>query len=79
MASTGIAETKAVTETNDHKAAVREEFTRQAQAYAAAAVITDADRLARLVNAIDPVRTDRALEIATWPRLRRDGPGRALP
>lgn len=67
MASTGIAETQAVTETNDHKAAVREEFTRQAQAYAAAAVITDADRLARLVNAIDPARTDRALEIATGP------------
>ncbi len=57
----------AIAETNDHKAAVREEFTRQAQAYASAAVITDADRLARLVHAIDPAPTDRALEIATGP------------
>jgi len=61
MASTAIAET------NDHKAAVRAEFTRQAQAYASAAVITDADRLARLVQAIDPTPADRALEIATGP------------
>lgn len=61
MASTAIAET------NDHKAAVRAEFTRQAQAYASAAVITDADRLARLVRAIEPAATDRALEIATGP------------
>ena len=54
-------------ETSDHKAAVREEFTRQAQAYASAAVITDADRLDRLVQAIGPAPTDRALEIATGP------------
>ena len=54
-------------ETNDHKAIVREEFTRQAQAYANAAVITDAERLARLVRAIDPDLTHRALEIATGP------------
>jgi ubiquinone/menaquinone biosynthesis C-methylase UbiE len=61
MASSGAAET------NDHKATVREEFTRQAQAYASAAVITDAERLARLVDAIDPHPGDRALEIATGP------------
>lgn len=54
-------------ETNDHKATVREEFTRQADAYASAAVITDAERLARLVRAINPMPTDRALEIATGP------------
>ena len=51
----------------DHKAIVREEFTRQADAYARAAVITDQDRLARLVAAIAPADTDRALEIATGP------------
>ena len=54
-------------ETNDHKATVREEFTRQAKAYAAAPVITDAERLARLVQAINPQPSDRALEIATGP------------
>jgi ubiquinone/menaquinone biosynthesis C-methylase UbiE len=57
----------AAAETNQHKATVREEFTRQAQAYASAPVITDADRLARLVRAIDPRPDDRALEIATGP------------
>jgi ubiquinone/menaquinone biosynthesis C-methylase UbiE len=54
-------------ETSDHKATVREEFTRQAKAYAAAPVITDGERLARLVRAIDPQHSDRALEIATGP------------
>jgi ubiquinone/menaquinone biosynthesis C-methylase UbiE len=59
--------TNATIETNDHKAAVREEFTRQAKAYAAAPVITDGERLARLVRAIDPQPGDRAIEIATGP------------
>jgi len=59
--------TNAEMETNDHMATVREEFTRQAKAYAAAPVITDAERLARLVQAIDPGPGDRALEIATGP------------
>ncbi len=54
-------------ETSNHKAAVRAEFTRQAAAYASAAVITDNDRLERLVRAIDPGPNDRALEIATGP------------
>jgi ubiquinone/menaquinone biosynthesis C-methylase UbiE len=49
----------------DHKAIVREEFTRQAHAYARAAVITDEDWLTRLVGAIAPRRDDRAIEIAT--------------
>lgn len=51
----------------DHKAIVREEFTRQADAYAAAAVITSEERLARLVGAIRPARDARALEVATGP------------
>ncbi|MGH7987955.1 MAG: class I SAM-dependent methyltransferase [Candidatus Binataceae bacterium] len=50
-----------------HNDVVREEFTRQADAYATAPAITDADRLARLVNAIQPPPTARALEIATGP------------
>ncbi|MBF6560734.1 MAG: class I SAM-dependent methyltransferase [Candidatus Binataceae bacterium] len=54
-------------ETQAHQAVVREEFTRQAGAYAAAPVITDADRIARLVGAIDPQPADRAIEIATGP------------
>jgi ubiquinone/menaquinone biosynthesis C-methylase UbiE len=59
--------TNVTIETSDHKATVREEFTRQADAYAAAPVITDGERLARLVRAIDPQPGDRALEIATGP------------
>jgi ubiquinone/menaquinone biosynthesis C-methylase UbiE len=51
----------------DHKAVVREEFTRQADAYARAAVITDQDRLARLVAAIAPQSDAQAIEIATGP------------
>jgi ubiquinone/menaquinone biosynthesis C-methylase UbiE len=51
----------------DHKAIVREEFTRQADAYARATVITDQDRLARLVAAIAPKGGERAIEIATGP------------
>lgn len=51
----------------DHKNIVRKEFTRQADAYAASAVITDHDRLARLVTAIAPRGDERALEVATGP------------
>jgi ubiquinone/menaquinone biosynthesis C-methylase UbiE len=51
----------------DHKSVVREEFTRQADAFAAAAVITNEDRLARLVAAVKPAPSDRALEVATGP------------
>ena len=52
---------------HDHNQVVREEFTRQADAYAAAPVITDAERLARLVRAIDPREYHRAVEVATGP------------
>ncbi len=54
-------------ETERHKATVRDEFTRQAPVYAAAPIITDAERLARLVGAIEPGADDRALEVATGP------------
>lgn len=59
--------TQSTQTSHDHKAVVREEFTRQADAYAAAAVITSEDRLARLVGAIRPARGARALEVATGP------------
>jgi ubiquinone/menaquinone biosynthesis C-methylase UbiE len=52
---------------NAHKAVVREEFTRQAEAYAKAEAITNAQRLERLVTAINPARDARALEVATGP------------
>jgi ubiquinone/menaquinone biosynthesis C-methylase UbiE len=50
-----------------HKDKIREEFTRQADAFAASTEIHSHDRLERLVNAIDPAPTARALEIATGP------------
>ncbi|HTT75440.1 MAG TPA: hypothetical protein VMF50_05595, partial [Candidatus Binataceae bacterium] len=59
--------TQAEAGARDHKAVVREEFTRQAGAYAAAPVITDAERLERLVRAINPHPDARALEVATGP------------
>ncbi|HJU10364.1 MAG TPA: methyltransferase domain-containing protein [Candidatus Binataceae bacterium] len=52
---------------DEHKNIVREEFTRQADAYARAAVITDEHRLERLVSAIAPQGNERAVEIATGP------------
>jgi ubiquinone/menaquinone biosynthesis C-methylase UbiE len=51
----------------DHKTIVREEFTRQADAYANASVISDQTRLQRLVAAIAPQGDERAIEIATGP------------
>ncbi len=51
----------------DHKTIVREEFTRQADAYANSAAITDQDRLARLITAIAPHGYERAIEVATGP------------
>jgi ubiquinone/menaquinone biosynthesis C-methylase UbiE len=51
----------------DHKSVVRDEFTKQADAYAVAAVITSEERLARLVAAIAPRPSDRAVEVATGP------------
>lgn len=52
---------------NDHKQVVRTEFTRQADAYAAAPVIVNPDRIQRLINLIDPAPDWRALEVATGP------------
>jgi len=51
----------------DHKTIVREEFTRHAEAHAAAAPIRDPDRLRRLVEAVNPRPDARVLEVATGP------------
>jgi ubiquinone/menaquinone biosynthesis C-methylase UbiE len=53
----------------EHKSVVQESFTRQAEAYAAAPVITDPERLRRLVEAIAPARGAHALDVATGPGL----------
>jgi len=51
----------------DHNQVVREEFTRQAVAYAANPSIADPERIARLVQAVHPSADDRVLEVATGP------------
>jgi ubiquinone/menaquinone biosynthesis C-methylase UbiE len=50
-----------------HKDRVREEFTRQANEYAAAPVIRDVDHIERLINVVAPRPDARVLEIATGP------------
>lgn len=50
-----------------HKDLIREEFTRQAPAYAAAANIKNADHIAKLVRAVNPARDARVLEVACGP------------
>ncbi len=52
---------------SDHKAVVRQEFTQQAQAYAANPFITNSDRLAALVQAVYPHPGARVLDVATGP------------
>jgi len=51
----------------DHKAVVRQEFTQQAQAYAASPLIANLDRLAALVQAVQPQPGTRVLDVATGP------------
>ena len=51
----------------DHNQIVREEFTRQAAAYAANPTIVDPERIARLVHAVRPTSEHRVLEVATGP------------
>jgi ubiquinone/menaquinone biosynthesis C-methylase UbiE len=51
----------------DHNQVVREEFTRQATAYAANPSIVDPERIARLVQAVQPAPEHRVLEVATGP------------
>jgi ubiquinone/menaquinone biosynthesis C-methylase UbiE len=51
----------------EHKDLVREEFTRQANDYAAAPAIRDAEHLRKLVEIVAPPRDARVLEVATGP------------
>ena len=50
-----------------HKDTVREEFTRQANEYAAAPVIRDIDHIRKLIEVVGPRPDARVLEIATGP------------
>jgi len=54
-------------QTKEHNQVVREEFTRQAVAYAANPSIADPECIARLVQAVRPTSQDRVLEVATGP------------
>jgi SAM-dependent methyltransferase len=51
----------------EHKNLIREEFTRQADAFAASPTIKNPDRIALLVDAVNPGPTTRVLELATGP------------
>lgn len=51
----------------DHKAVVRQEFTQQAQAYAANPMIMAQTPLSRLVEAVHPRSDARVLDVATGP------------
>lgn len=50
-----------------HKAKIQEEFTRQAEAFAALRELHSAERINRFVDAMKPAPNLRALEIATGP------------
>ena len=49
------------------KLAVQESFTRQAEMYAVAPAVTDPDRIARFLNAVDPRPEWRLLDVACGP------------
>src|SRR5579883_698790 len=51
----------------DHKSLIRQEFTQQAQTYAANPSIVDPARLNRLVQAVRPQSGARVLDVATGP------------
>jgi ubiquinone/menaquinone biosynthesis C-methylase UbiE len=51
----------------EHKDLVREEFTRQANDYASAPAIRDAEHLRQLVELVAPPADSRVLEVATGP------------
>lgn len=56
-----------MTNSSNHKNTVRDEFTKQATAYAANPSISDPERIARLVRTTDPPSEARVLDIATGP------------
>jgi ubiquinone/menaquinone biosynthesis C-methylase UbiE len=51
----------------DHKQLIRQEFSQQAPLYAANPLISDPERVARLVGHVDPSPDARVLEVATGP------------
>jgi len=52
---------------DQHKDLIREEFTRQAAAYAANPTVSDPERVARLIREVAPAADARVLDIATGP------------
>jgi SAM-dependent methyltransferase len=52
---------------SDHKQVIRQEFSHQAPLYAANPLISDPERVARLVRHVDPSPDARVLEVATGP------------
>ena len=52
---------------DEHKALIQQEFTKQAEAYAAAASVADPARVARLIAALEPDPEARVLDVATGP------------
>lgn len=56
-----------MSDTQDHKSVVREEFTKQAAAYAANSSVNSSERVDRLIRAISPSAGARVLEVATGP------------
>lgn len=52
---------------SSHKTSVRQEFTEQAESYANSAVVTDSNKVKRLLRATDVPASARVLEIATGP------------
>jgi ubiquinone/menaquinone biosynthesis C-methylase UbiE len=56
-----------MSDSSGHKRTVREEFTKQASAYAANSSLTDPEKVDRLVRATDASSEERVLEVATGP------------
>lgn len=54
-------------DSSDHKNTIREEFTKQATAYAENASLTDSEKVAHLVRSTDVFSEARVLEVATGP------------
>ncbi|WP_224338132.1 class I SAM-dependent methyltransferase [Haloprofundus halobius] len=54
-------------DSSNHKSTVREEFTKQATAYAANASLTDPEKVDRLIRATNASSDARVLEVATGP------------
>ena len=56
-----------MTKESGHKASIREEFTEQADSYANSSLLTDTDKVERLVDATGVPSSAQVLEVATGP------------